>query len=98
MITISHLISFYLFKNNHLIFIYLLKEGKRRSMLGKLIDRCGTDSLIPLAMAQDALFAGMDTTGNAAAFLLYLVASNPDKQELLHKEIIEKVPIGKNII
>ena len=40
------------------------------------------DTILP-----DILSAGVDTTSNAAAFALYCIATNPDKQEILREEI-----------
>ena len=40
-------------------------------------------------MAMDGMIAGVDTTGVAATFLLYNLATNPAKQELLHQEIVD---------
>ena len=42
-------------------------------------------------MANDALMAGIDTTGNASAFLLYHLASNPEHQERLHQVGIDRI-------
>jgi cytochrome P450 len=72
-------------------------SGEKRenlSVLEKMIRRVGPDSQIPAVMAMDAIMAGIDTTGNAAAFLLYDLATNPEVQEQLHKEIQDV--IGKN--
>ena len=57
------------------------------TVIGKLVARCGKDSAVPLIMGMDSVIAGIDTTGASAAFLLYHLASNPDKAELLHREI-----------
>ena len=38
-------------------------------------------------MSQDAIMAGVDTTGTTAAFFLLDLAKNPDKQEILYEEI-----------
>ena len=57
------------------------------TVIGKLVARCGKDSAVPLIMGMDSVIAGIDTTGASAAFLLYHLASNPDKAELLHQEI-----------
>ncbi len=38
-------------------------------------------------MAMDALMAGIDTTGNQMAFMLYHLAANPSQQEILAKEV-----------
>jgi len=61
------------------------------TILLKMIERCGPDSDIPVVMANDALLAGIDTTGNTAAFLLYHLATNPDKQEKLYQEILQVI-------
>ena len=42
-------------------------------------------------MGIDALQAGIDTTGSNAAFLLYHLAANPEKQELLYQEICDTI-------
>merc|ERR1719500_1778931 len=57
----------------------------------KLTRRCGKDSNVPVAMALDALGAGIDTTGISATFLLYHLATNPEKQEKLYQEICDTV-------
>jgi len=64
------------------------------SVLEKMIRRAGPDSQIPAVMAMDAITAGIDTTGNTAAFLLYDLATHPEVQEQLYKEIQDV--IGKN--
>ena len=45
------------------------KEKDSMSVLEKLIDKCGVESKIPETMANDAMMAGIDTTGNSSAFL-----------------------------
>jgi len=67
------------------------------SILAKLTKKCGTESTIPQTMAMDALFAGIDTTGNTSAFMLYLLGKNPEKQELIYNEIKTKLPSGKKL-
>ena len=61
------------------------------TILEKMIARCGSDSDIPTVMANDALLAGVDTTGNTAAFLIYHLSTNPDKQEKLYEEIVNVI-------
>jgi len=63
------------------------RSRDEKSVLEKLIDKCGKDSDIPTVMAMDALMAGIDTTGNTSAFLFYHLAANPEKQEILYQEI-----------
>merc|ERR1719495_195754 len=41
------------------------------TILGKLIDRCGDESHIPIVMAVDSLAAGIDTTANSSTILFY---------------------------
>ena len=66
------------------------------TVIAKLVRKCGKDSAIPLIMGIDALQVGIDTTGSSAAFLLYHLADNPDKQELLFQEICDIIgPNGK---
>lgn len=66
-------------------------SDKEKSVLEKLIDKCGKDSDIPTVMAMDALMAGIDTTGNTSAFFFYHLASNPEKQEILFQEVKKEV-------
>ena len=56
------------------------------SVLEKMIKRNAPGSTYPLVMALDLIFAGIDTTGNTLGFLMYHLATNPDKQEILRKE------------
>ena len=47
-------------------------------------------------MAIDAISGGIHSTASTAAFLLYHLASNPDKQDLLYQEILATVgPTGR---
>ena len=46
---------------------------------------------MPVVMAIDGLFAGIDTTAHTMAFLMYNLATNSDKQDLLYKEIREVI-------
>lgn len=58
------------------------------SVLDRLILRNGADSPITFIMAFDMILAGIDTTGNTFAFLLYQLSRYPDKQEKLRQEIL----------
>ena len=71
------------------------KEDDELSVLQKMIRRCGPESQIPLVMAQDALTAGVDTTGTTVAFLLLDLANNPGQQEELFQEIRTVVKDGE---
>ena len=42
----------------------------------------------------DMIFGGIDTTGNTIGFLMYHLAANPEKQEILRKECLS---IGPNL-
>lgn len=50
------------------------------------------DKNIGIAMAEDMLLAGVDTTSSAVTGVLYNLAKNPDKQEILRKEILTILP------
>ena len=52
-----------------------MQQDANKSVLTKLVEKCGKDSQIPIVMAMDALFAGIDTTGN----LYFLRENNEDK-------------------
>ena len=43
-------------------------------------------------MAEDMLFAGVDSTSTAVTSILYSLAKNPDKQEKLREEIVTILP------
>ena len=66
------------------------------TILSKLYRKSGGDTTLPTVIAIDALLAGIDTTGTAASFLLYHLATNPDKQETLYQEICQIIgPRGR---
>lgn len=66
-------------------------DGGETGLLEKLVNKYGADSDVPLIMAMDGMGAGIDTTAHTLAFFLYNLATHPDKQELLHREISEVV-------
>jgi len=74
-----------------------MRMDEETSVLAKLMRRCGTQSQIPLVMAMDAMFAGIDTTGNTETMFLYNLAVNPTKQEILYQEIISLLGHDGNI-
>lgn len=43
-------------------------------------------------MAEDMLVAGVDTTSSAVTSVIYNLARNPDKQEILRQEIMKILP------
>ena len=57
------------------------------SMLEKLVLKNGPNSSTTANMAFDMILAGIDTTGTALAFSLYLLSSNPEKQAILRDEV-----------
>jgi len=71
-----------------------LEDESDKSVLARLVRKCGKDSMVPVIMAMDSLAAGSDTTGNTCAFLLYHLAANPEKQNHLYKEL--KSALGKD--
>jgi len=66
-------------------------EDDSQTLISKLIARCGRNSKIPLIMGIDSLFAGIETTGSSAAFLLYHLARHPEVQEKIYKEICDTI-------
>ncbi|XP_032665214.1 uncharacterized protein LOC116841428 [Odontomachus brunneus] len=63
-------------------------EGDR-SILEKLLR---IDERTARVMAADMFTAGIDTTGNTAGALLYNIANNPEKQEILREEVRSFLP------
>lgn len=64
-------------------------DDHEAGVLEKLIK---VDKNIGIAMAEDMLLAGVDTTSSAVTGVLYNLAKNPDKQEILRKEILTILP------
>lgn len=64
-------------------------DEQESGVLEKLIK---VDKNVGIAMAEDMLFAGVDTTSSAMTAVLYNLAKNPDKQEILHQEILKILP------
>nr|AVL92863.1 CYP450 [Locusta migratoria] len=50
------------------------------------------DPGVACVMALDMMFAGVDTTSNAAAVCLHLLAKNPEAQERLFQEVLAQLP------
>jgi len=49
------------------------------------IDECGVHAI-------ELYAAGFDTTSSTLAWVLYWLGMNPDKQEILYKEVIDRIP------
>ncbi|XP_045763946.1 cytochrome P450 CYP12A2-like isoform X2 [Maniola jurtina] len=62
-------------------------HDKDKSILEKLLE---IDRKIAVAMANDMMFAGVDTTASSVLGLLYLLAINTEKQEKLRAEVLMK--------
>ncbi|CAK1578093.1 unnamed protein product [Parnassius mnemosyne] len=63
------------------------KPDDEKSVLEKLID---VDEKVAVLIASDLLFAGVDTVANTMIFIFYLLAINPDKQNKLREEVMNK--------
>ena len=84
--------------------LYFLSEGKKAlaekkknnlhsdSETGVFEKLLAIDEDVALIMTMDSIIAGVDTTGSAFFKLLYTLALNPEKQEILRKEIMSVLP------
>ncbi|CRL02886.1 CLUMA_CG015847, isoform A [Clunio marinus] len=54
------------------------------------------DKNVAFVMVLDSLLAGVDTTSTGIVSTLYCLASNPDKQEILRKEVLKILPEKKS--
>ncbi|KAF4526692.1 hypothetical protein B566_EDAN010122 [Ephemera danica] len=61
------------------------------SVLQNILQR-DPDPKRAVVMAIDIMVAGIDTTSNTAAFLMYHLAKNPEKQERLFEELCKIMP------
>ena len=68
-----------------------IADESDQSIIAKFVRTNGEGSPICLAMAIDALLAGIDTTGNTATALLHHLGRNPQKQNLLYEEISDVI-------
>lgn len=62
---------------------------REAGLLEKLIQ---VDKSVGIAMSEEMLLAGVDTTSSALVGVLYALAKNPDKQEILRKEVLSILP------
>lgn len=68
------------------------------SVMGQLLEK---DENIATIIALDALFAGVDSTAAAAFHCLYMLATNPEKQNELRHEVMricanKNTPLSEN--
>lgn len=64
-------------------------EGAEESILEKLLK---INKKVAVVMCADALLAGVDTTSSASIGILYCLAKNQDKQQLLRDELRRILP------
>lgn len=62
-------------------------NDEEKGVLEKLLE---IDEKVAHIMASDMLFAGVDTTSNTITASLYLLATNPEKQEKLREELMSQ--------
>jgi len=66
-----------------------LSSDREMSVLEKLLK---VDKDVAIVMAQDLILGGVDSTSTALIAVLYCLAKNPEKQEILRKEILTILP------
>ncbi|XP_078486707.1 cytochrome P450 10-like [Ciona intestinalis] len=71
------------------------KDPEKLTKLEKLMTKKDLPQGEVDILVSDMLGGGVDTTSNAAAFMLYIMAVNPDKQEILREEIKTALQSGK---
>ncbi|XP_026746058.1 cytochrome P450 CYP12A2-like [Trichoplusia ni] len=87
-----------LYEHHETLTKYFLQKGidqlktksdndNEKGVLEKLLE---IDEEVAYIMASDMLFAGVDTAANTITATLYLLATNPDKQDKLRAEIMSK--------
>jgi cytochrome P450 family 12 len=65
------------------------KDPNQQGVLEKLLQQ---DRQTALIMAHDMLLAGVDTTSSVSTIVLYHLAKNPEKQQVLREEILKILP------
>jgi cytochrome P450 family 12 len=70
-------------------------EDQEKGVLEKLLM---IDANVARTMAEDMLSAGVDTTATTMASIMYVLAKNPEKQEILRKEINKILPEKNSIL
>ena len=66
------------------------EEAEYRTILEELLVQ-GMPMKDATVMVIDMLIAGIDTTSYTTSFLFYYLAKNPEKQEILRKEVLSVV-------
>ncbi|KAJ0179196.1 hypothetical protein K1T71_004908 [Dendrolimus kikuchii] len=66
---------------------YPTKSDEQKGVLEKLLH---INEEYAYIMASDMLFSGIDTASNTVTATLYLLAKNPEKQEILREEVFSK--------
>uniref|UniRef100_A0A1L8E4J3 Putative cytochrome n=1 Tax=Nyssomyia neivai TaxID=330878 RepID=A0A1L8E4J3_9DIPT len=64
-------------------------SGREKGVLEKLYE---IDKDIAVLMALDSMLAGVDTTSSASFMVLYNLAKNPEKQNILREELLQILP------
>lgn len=67
-------------------------EDRELTLLQSMLVEKGLDISGTLVTIGDMMFGGIETTSHTVGFFLYALAQNPDKQELLYKEIKKFLP------
>ncbi|KFM71475.1 putative cytochrome P450 12a4, mitochondrial, partial [Stegodyphus mimosarum] len=67
-------------------------EDKELTLLQSMLLTKGLDASGAMVTVADMLMAGIDTTSHTLGFLLYHLAKNPDKQQILYEEIQKFLP------
>ncbi|CAO1387441.1 unnamed protein product [Diamesa serratosioi] len=67
-------------------------ENKDEDVMGIVEKLSRIDRNLAVTIAWDILIAGVDSTAAALCSLLYCLAKNPEKQELLRKEVLRVLP------
>ncbi|XP_035220008.1 LOW QUALITY PROTEIN: probable cytochrome P450 12a4, mitochondrial [Stegodyphus dumicola] len=67
-------------------------EDKELTLLQSMLLTKGLDTSGAMVTVTDMLMAGIDTTSHTVGFLLYHLAKNPDKQQILYEEIRKVLP------
>lgn len=72
-------------------------SSRQLSVLERLLVNNSQDPAKGVAFALDMLLAGIDTTAHQFSFVLYYIASNPDKQRLVQEELDREWPKGETL-